>query len=295
LTGGPADTVRTVHGEAAVIDPPVKPEDDGEAVGTMVGIGAGSPSDPNRPAQGRNPRVAEVRGALGAVLDPELDESVVSLGFVDKVTVDGAAVAVTFRLPTAWCSLNFAWIMAEDMREALRRIDWVEQADIRLVDHFAAERINAGIADGHGFADAFGAEAGGDLSALRQTFRRKAFLGRMSKLIEALRRAGHDDAAILALTVHTLGELKTDASLAAAVERYLALRDAFGGPAGADEPAFRTAEGAVIDPTRLTDLLRDIRMTRRGVEINGEMCRVMLKARYGEATPPALQASHQRD
>jgi len=261
----------------------------------MVGIGAGSPSDPNRLAQGRSPRVTEVSAALGAVLDPELDESVVSLGFVDKVTVDGAAVAVTFRLPTAWCSLNFAWIMAEDMREALRRLDWVEQADIRLVDHFAAERINDGIADGHGFATAFGDEAGGDLTALRQTFRRKAFLGRMSTLIEALRRAGRDDDAIVALTIRALSELKADAPLAPAIARYLELRDAFGGPAGADEPAFRTADGAAIDPDRLTEFLRDIRMTRRGVEANGEMCRMMLRARYGEATPPALRATHQHD
>ncbi len=210
------------------------------------------------------------------------------------MTVDGAAVAVTFRLPTAWCSLNFAWIMAEDMREALHRLDWVERADIRLVDHFAAKRINAGIAEGHGFADTFGAKAGGDLTALRQTFRRKAFLGRMSTLIEALRRAGEDDAAILALTVGALRELKTDAPLAAAIQRYLDLRGTFGGPNGAEDPAFRTAEGAAINPAGLTGFLRDIRMTRRGVEANGEMCRVMLKARYGEATPPALQASHQR-
>jgi metal-sulfur cluster biosynthetic enzyme len=279
-----------------MIDPPVKPEDDREAVGTMADASdcTGSASDPQLPARDRDSRVAAVRTALDMVLDPELDESVVSLGFVDQVAVDGAAVAVRFRLPTAWCSLNFAWIMAEDMREALHRLDWVERADIRLVDHFAAERINAGIADGRGFATAFGAEAGGDLAALRHTFRRKAFLGRMSTLIEALRRAGHDDAAILALTVRALGELKSDASLAAAVERYLALRDAFGGPAGADDPAFRTAESAAIDPARLTDFLRGIRMTRRGVEANGEMCRVMLKARYGEAAPPALRATHQR-
>jgi metal-sulfur cluster biosynthetic enzyme len=247
------------------------------------------------PGDSTEARTAEARAALDTVLDPELDESVVALGFVDRMAVNGATVAVTFRLPTAWCSLNFAWIMAEDMRAALGRLDWVEQTDIRLVDHFAAGKINAGIADGRGFAEAFGADAGGDLSALRHTFRRKAFLGRMSTLIEALRSAGHDDAAILALTVGALGEMKTDPSLTAPIVRYLALRDAFGGPAGADDPAFRTAEGVVINPARLTEFLRDIRMTRRGVEANGEMCRVMLKARYGEAAPPALRQSRQRD
>ena len=39
-------------------------------------------------------------------------------------------------------SANFAWIMAEDMRLALDMLPWLRRADIRLVDHFAADQIN---------------------------------------------------------------------------------------------------------------------------------------------------------
>ncbi|MCB1487686.1 MAG: DUF59 domain-containing protein [Bauldia sp.] len=235
---------------------------------------------------GDEARLAEARAALDTVLDPELDESVVSLGFIGDLAVEDDTVAVTFRLPTAWCSLNFGWIMAEDMRDALSRLDWVRQADIRLIDHFAAEKINAGIAGGEDFAATFGADAGGSLAGLRDTFRRKAYLGRMATLIGLIRKTGRDDdAAIAHLTVAELDALRRDTILAGAIDRYLELRVVFGGPAKASDPAFRDADGTDIPAGDLADFLRDIRMRRRGVEANGEMCKVMLKARYGQKKP----------
>lgn len=151
-----------------------------------------------------NDRIAEVGDALRHVTDPELDESVVDLGFISAIEVDGDEVAVRFRLPTFWCSPNFAWIMAEDMRDALARLEWVRRREITLVDHVGADAINAAINAGEGFAEAHGAESGGDLSGLRAVFRRKAFLGRMATLIEALRTGGWSDGELLGLTV---GEL----------------------------------------------------------------------------------------
>ena len=227
-------------------------------------------------------RVAEARAALAAVTDPELDQSVVELGFIADVGVAGSCVAVAF-----WCSAGFAWIMAEDLRAALLGLAWVEEADVRLVDHFAAGRINAGVAAGRGFRSAFGDEAAGDLAALRETFRRKAFLGRMAALIEALRADGMSDAAIVALT---LGHLAKAPVAAVFVARYRELRVVYGGPAGEGDAAFRKPDGAAIPAGTLGAWLRDVRMTRRSAEANGEMCRVLLKGRYdglvrGERSP----------
>jgi metal-sulfur cluster biosynthetic enzyme len=227
-----------------------------------------------------DPRTNEVRQALAHVTDPELDESVVDLGFVADISVDGDRVSVRFRLPTFWCSANFAFIMAEDMHAALGRLAWVRCTDIRLVDHFAAEKINAGIAAGQGFGDTFGAEAAGDLAALRETFRRKAWLGRMSRLIEALRDQGWTDEAIATLTMSGLAALERDATLAALAERFTDLRRFYGGLAGSNDAAFTTADGKPIAPSTLATILRDIRMTRRSVEANGEMCRILLKERF---------------
>jgi metal-sulfur cluster biosynthetic enzyme len=229
-------------------------------------------------------RLAEVRAALDAVTDPELDRSVIDLDFVTATEIEGDRVAVAFRLPTYWCSAGFAWIMAEDMRAALLRLPWVRNAEVRLVDHFAAARINPGVAAGAGFAAAFEVEAAGDLAALRETFRRKAYLGRMSALIEALRRIGMADDAIAALTLAELAAAPVEAGLAA---RYLELRALYGGPAGEGDPAFRTPDGAAIPD--LGAWLRDIRMTRRSVEANGEMCRILLKGRNDVSAPAELR------
>jgi hypothetical protein len=65
------------------------------------------------------------------------------------------------------------------------------------------------------------------------------------------------------------------------VDRYLELRAFFGGACEAGDTAFRTADGDPITAAELPAYLRDIRMTRRGVEANGEMCRILLAERYG--------------
>ena len=150
--------------------------------------------------------------ALDTVLDPELDEPVTSLRFVTRVAVDGDAVAVDFRLPTYWCSPNFAWIMAEDMRNALNALPWVKGVTVTLADHLFAAKINAAVNSGTGFGEAF-ADAHGDLTELRASFRRKAYLGRMATLIDALRASGRDDAEVLALTVGNLRALSDNSDL----------------------------------------------------------------------------------
>ena len=62
-------------------------------------------------------READVRRALARVDDPELDEPVTDLRFIERVEIDAAgAVSIGFRLPTYWCAANFAFLMADDMR-----------------------------------------------------------------------------------------------------------------------------------------------------------------------------------
>jgi metal-sulfur cluster biosynthetic enzyme len=230
-------------------------------------------------------RRSDVDHALDTVLDPELDEPVTALGFVTRVAIKGDAVAVDFRLPTYWCSPNFAWIMAEDMRAALRALPWVRRVTVTLADHLFAEKINAAVNRGEGFGDAFGA-AGADLAQLRAIFRRKAYLGRMATLIEALRDAGRSDAKIMGMTVGDLRRVIAPGGgqidLPVLLGRYLALRAVFGGRDDEADPAFRTPEGEDIAPAALPLFLRGIRMTRRGAEANGEMCRIFLRERADE-------------
>jgi metal-sulfur cluster biosynthetic enzyme len=97
-------------------------------------------------------RVAEVWDRLASVTDPELDESVTELRFVTAVEVDAESrVHIRFRLPTYWCSPNFAFLMADDMRAAAWSLPWVRQVLIDLHDHMYSDMINQGLAEGRSF------------------------------------------------------------------------------------------------------------------------------------------------
>ena len=87
---------------------------------------------------------ARVLEALSEVHDPELDEPITSLGFVTSCAVspDGD-VEILLRLPTPQCAPNFAYLMAADARNVLRRLPEVGRIDVRLEDHYTGEEINA--------------------------------------------------------------------------------------------------------------------------------------------------------
>src|ERR1700752_93454 len=92
-------------------------------------------------------QLEQVRAALDTVTDPEIDESVAALEFVSRVEVsDENDVSIEFRLPTYWCAPNFAFMMASDMRDAVREMDWVRSVSVKLLDHFSADLINRGVA-----------------------------------------------------------------------------------------------------------------------------------------------------
>ena len=128
-----------------------------------------------------------VLAALGTVYDPELDEPITALGFVGACTVsDGGEVAVRLRLPTPQCAPNFAYLMAADARAAVLSVAKVSSVSIVLEDHYTGAEINAALARGGDFAEAFPGETEGSLDALRELFRRKALVARQARVCQAL-------------------------------------------------------------------------------------------------------------
>jgi len=113
---------------------------------------------------------------LAQVLDPELDESILDLGFVRLLQLRSGHASVAVRLPTSWCAVNFAYLMAEDIRRALLTVEGIRQVTVRLGDHCAAEEIEAAVNIGRPFPEAFPGEGADSLAALRLTFLRKGFL-----------------------------------------------------------------------------------------------------------------------
>ena len=107
------------------------------------------------------PRLRDVWARLDLVNDPELDEALTDLGFVEAVSVgEEGDVLVCFRLPTYWCSPNFAFLMAEGIRREVGALPWVARVSVRLEDHMCADEMNEAVNHGRSFAEALALHAG---------------------------------------------------------------------------------------------------------------------------------------
>jgi metal-sulfur cluster biosynthetic enzyme len=224
---------------------------------------------------------ARVLAALADVRDPELDEPITALGFVNScdVTPDGD-VAVRLRLPTPQCAPNFAYLMAADARAAARSVPGVRHVDVRLVDHYTGAEINAALARGDGFAGAFPGETEDDeLGGLRALFRRKALLARQAGVCEALLDAGATPGEIAALR---LADLPDDAD----VRRCAQLRAQLGLAHDGAAPALVGADGEPLAAGDLARWLRAARLVRTSLEANGGICRALLAARAAHEPVP---------
>jgi metal-sulfur cluster biosynthetic enzyme len=219
---------------------------------------------------------ARVLAALATVHDPELDEPITSLGFVGSCVVgDGGSVDVHLRLPTPQCAPNFAYLMASDAREAVRRMPGVGEVRVVLDDHYTAAEINAAVGTGAGFAAAFPGEGAGDLESLRELFQRKALLARQGRVCAMLLAEGErDHAAVVALRVADLPDHPE-------VDRCLALRRALRLPCASHSPALVDGEGGAIPAEQLPLWLRRARLVGLSLESNGGICRSLLRVRHG--------------
>jgi radical SAM protein len=74
------------------------------------------------------PSRADIDAALETVFDPELGMSVLALGLVYDVAITGSSVRVTMTLTAPGCPLHD--VMADWVREALRRVPGVEHAEV---------------------------------------------------------------------------------------------------------------------------------------------------------------------
>lgn len=221
---------------------------------------------------------ADVWRALDTVLDPELDEPVTDLDFVESCTVSGDGVAtVVLRLPTFFCAPNFSFLMVADAYDAVSAVRGVTRADVTLADHHASTEINGGVAAQAGFVGAFAGEATAELDELRRQFFRKAALAGQDRVARPLvdAGAGPDE---LAATV--LGDVAPSAEL----DRMRHRRAVLGLPSGDDAPLLVHADGTGVTSAQVPLHLRRARLQRVGIEANGAYCTTLLQKRYPAAT-----------
>jgi hypothetical protein len=212
---------------------------------------------------------------LGTVLDPELDEPITELDFVESCTVsDTGLVDVVLRLPTFFCAPNFSYLMVADAYDAVAAVPGVRGAQVRLADHHASAEINGGVAAQAGFVGTFGAEACAELDELRVRFLTKAALAGQDSVARPLVDAGAGPDELAALT---LGAVPASPELT----RLRSRRAALGLPHDDGAPLLIDADGRPVPVEKVPLHLRRARLQRIGIETNGEYCKSLLRTRYG--------------
>ena len=226
---------------------------------------------------------AAVMERLAQVLDPELDESIFDLGFVRTLRLRAGHVNVALQLPTSWCAVNFAYMMADDVRRALLDVEGVRQVTVSLGDHCAADEIEAAVNEGLPFAEAFHGEGAGSLEALRLSFQRKGFLGRQERLLRELREGGCSLEAICALRLGEVsvqdGRIKIEQSqsgTAQTMQRYLERRAELGLDCTPAAPLIVGLDGEQLTAEQLCVHYEAARTVRVAMEANGSFCRALL-------------------
>jgi metal-sulfur cluster biosynthetic enzyme len=225
---------------------------------------------------------AEVMAALSTVMDPELDEPITALGFVRSVRIDDAGVTVHLRLPTSFCSPNFAYLMASDAQDALRFVERVGRVTVLLDDHHDSDKINAGIAADAGYVGTFGSEAEESLDALRLTFQRKAHIAAMERCVAALLKN-------TALAVDEIHELRlADLPDGTQKEALLRRRADIGLGIGREQLVVVDDAGNPLPADEVPLRLRFAKAVRISIEGNAHFCRGLLKTRYADGEPDGI-------
>lgn len=225
----------------------------------------------------------ELWECLEAVTDPELDEPITDLGFVERAEVIGSnRVEVEFRLPTYWCSPNFAFLMAFGIRREAGALHWVQEVTVTLNDHCFGDEVNAGVNSGRPFHEVFAEYCdGADLAAVVQKFMAKAFDRRQEVMLLGLKQRGLTEGDIVSMTLRDFDA--TDFEGEEEIRQKPRYRDVLvtqGLAEHPDDPAFPTWHKQPIGAEVLKDHLRQLRGTRINMEFNGALCRGLAATRY---------------
>ena len=230
-------------------------------------------------------RELEVWDCLAAVSDPELDEPITDMNFVESVRVsDDLTVRVEFRLPTYWCSPNFAFLMAFGIRNEVMALPWVRGMDVHLLDHCLGDEVTKGVNSGRPFHEIFSENCDGAvLEEVADKFLAKAFDRRQEVMLLGLEAQGKSTNDIVSMT---LGDLKqtrfTGEDELRQLPRYLDIVTMKGLASADQDPAFPTWHGDRIAADDLRAHLGRLRSTRINMEFSGALCRGLAESRYKE-------------
>src|ERR1700704_1245284 len=236
--------------------------------------------------------------ALSTVVDPELDEPITELGFVKNLSVsEDGRVSVDLVTSTFWCSPNFVYMMLEEARDVVSKIDGITAVRVHLEGHHDSERINGGINERKSFSECYPTEAGGNLEELNRMIRTRVLRSRLSSMVAAMARSGVTPLELLHASgrdvvadgetiLITLGDNTrriSDPADAARIARYLSFLDGLGRMAG--PLMIFDLDGRTPESHELESMLALSRSAKSNFSLNAELCRALLQSRLGREEP----------
>ncbi len=231
-----------------------------------------------------------VRERLDRVTDPELDESIVALDYVDRVDIDGRRVHVAVTLPTAWCSPAFAWMMLGDARDEVGDLSGVREVTLELCDHMHGEEITRGVNEERSFGEVF-PDADGGVAEVRATLDEKAVVARQHEAVGACLEAGLDPEQIVALRRRDVDPAHGESAVSVTVDglnvvvdgepvrEYLSKARETGRVADADDRLFYTPDGDPISVDRFDRVRKRTRLAGVNMGGQGAVCDALNEAR----------------
>lgn len=84
--------------------------------------------------------VNAVRDAVAVINDPHMGVSIVEMGIVQDIEVDGDTAKIVIKPTNPGC-MSVARIAADAKTEA-EKVDGIEKAEIEIKDHMMADQIN---------------------------------------------------------------------------------------------------------------------------------------------------------
>ncbi|MEM9634368.1 MAG: iron-sulfur cluster assembly protein [Pseudomonadota bacterium] len=222
---------------------------------------------------------------LENVSDPELDEPITDMGFVERVDVLNAEkVEVDFRLPTYWCSPNFAFLMAFGIKQEVAELSWVRDVTVTLKDHCFDDKVNAGVNGNRCFDEVFSQYCNGEsLEAVKLKFLEKAFIRRQETILLAMQQIGYSAEEIVSMKLSEFDRIEFQGEEERKQKpRYRSLLISHGLAFLSKDPVFVTWSGNRIEPDNLRQHLSELRSVRINMEFNGALCRGLQSSRYKE-------------
>ena len=93
---------------------------------------------------GKNKKLSEssIKEALSTVMDPDLNQDIVSLGMISEIKIDGGKVAFKLTLTTPACPLKEK--IEQDCRDAVLKLEGVEEIDMTTDATVAGQKKASG-------------------------------------------------------------------------------------------------------------------------------------------------------